>query len=110
MNMKSNKLKIISAAVLCVLVFLIGYLRQVESRYSLEIIQVKDNGYGYKILEGKRTIIVQPFIPVVAGKECFKTREDSENIGNLVLKRIESGENFSVTWDDLKQLNICMSD
>ncbi|MCS3100691.1 DUF4907 domain-containing protein [Bacteroides ovatus] len=39
--------------------------------YRLEVTQIEGSGYGYKIYERERLIIVQPFIPVVSGKRYF---------------------------------------
>ena len=108
--MRKNKWKVISAAGLCVLLFAIYSFRCIDSRYRLEIVQVEEYGYGYKVYEGKRTIIVQPFIPVISGKKSFKTRKDAEKVGTLVLRRIEAGEDFSISREDLKELNVCLND
>ncbi|MCS2965326.1 DUF4907 domain-containing protein [Bacteroides ovatus] len=39
--------------------------------YRLEVTQIEGSGYGYKIYERERLIIVQPFIPVVSGERPF---------------------------------------
>lgn len=109
MNMKKNKKR---TGIICVVALLLlggityeGYMNY-ESPYRVEIIRTEDNGYGYKIYEGKRAIIVQPFVPAVAGKNSFKTEQDARNVGNLVLARIKSGDDFSISKADLKQLGV----
>lgn len=112
MNMKSNKRWVIGITVLCLLIACIGYryLAKAGSPYRLEVIRTEDSGYGYKIHEGKRTLIVQPFIPVVAGKRSFKTLVEAASVGHLVLNRIAAGEDFAVSSKDLEHLGISLND
>lgn len=76
------------------------------SPYHLEVMELGDYGYGYKIYEGKHTIIVQPFIPVVTGKRTFRAEQDARRVGNLVLERIEAGNDFTISKADLDNLGI----
>lgn len=74
--------------------------------YHLEVMKLGENGYGYRIHEGERTIIVQPFIPVIAGKKPFRAEQDARRVGNLVLERIKAGDEFAVSKADLDNLKI----
>lgn len=108
--MKKNKKRnrIVSIVVLSLVlggIFYGGY-PSYGSNYHLEVIRTDDSGYGYKIYERKRAIIVQPFIPAVAGKNSFKTEQDARSVGNLVLARIKAGDDFSISKTDLKHLGI----
>lgn len=105
--MKKNK-RLLSLILLLVIGGAVGCwcFRSSEGGYRLEVMQVGEGGYGYKILSGKRTIIVQPFIPVIAGKKSFHTKEDAQQVGNLVLQRIKAGEDFAISRADLKSLEI----
>lgn len=106
MNMKRNKKTIgISCFVLLLLVGIIyGYMHPINI-YRLEVTQVEGSGYGYKIYERGRLIIVQPFIPVVSGKRPFQSVQDAQCIGNLVLERIKAGNDLLyqrpiwITWE-----------
>lgn len=77
-----------------------------RSPLPLEVMKLGENGYGYKIYEGERTIIVQPFIPVVAGKRAFRAEQDARRVGNLVLERIEAGDEFTISKGDLDNLGV----
>ena len=70
------------------------------------VMKLGENGYGYRIHEGERTIIVQPFIPVIAGKKPFRAEQDARRVGNLVLERIKAGDEFAVSKADLDNLKI----
>ena len=68
--------------------------------YHLEVIQGEDSiGYGYQI-------IAQPFIPAVTGRKTFRTEQDARHVGDLVLERIRTGQDFTVSKEDLKGLGI----
>lgn len=107
MNMKRNKKTIgISCFVLLLLVGIIyGYMHSIDI-YRLEVTRIEGSGYGYKIYEGERLIIVQPFIPVVSGKRPFQSVQDAQCIGNLVLERIKAGNEFAISKADLDNLGI----
>ena len=78
-----------------------------RNRYCLEVIKLdKDQGYGYTIKQGKQTVIYQPFVPVLSQRKPFNTPDEAAKVGDLVLERLESGQDFSVTEEDLKSLGI----
>ena len=72
MNMKRNKKIIgISCFVLLLLVGIIyGYMHSINI-YRLEVTQIEGSGYGYKIYERERLIIVQPLSRLYPGKDLF---------------------------------------
>ncbi len=51
-------------------------------------------------------MIFQPFIPCISGKKPFMEKRDAEQVGQLVMKRMKSRENYTVTLDDLESLGI----
>ena len=107
MNMKRNK-KIIVIFVLVynLLVGIINLYIHSINKYLLEEKQIEGSGYGYKIYERERLIIVQPFIPVVSGKRPFQSVQDAQCIGNLVLERIKAGNEFAISKADLDNLGV----
>ena len=110
MNTEKNTGKLGLARIVSIVFFLLlgsFYLCRHETNdcYRVEVIQ-SNSGYGYKLYEGKRTIILQPFIPAVPGKMAFQTREDAQRIGNLVMQRMKAGGSFSISKADLNNLRI----
>lgn len=96
---------------LLLLVTLIGvgvfyYTHQDKHAYHVEVVKVEPSGYGYKILQGKKTVVYQPFVPALGQKQPFLSEEDAEKVGKLVRDRIETGKNFSVSMDDIRQLGL----
>ena len=75
------------------------------SSFSMEVIEV-NGGYGYQISHNNHITIFQPFIPSVSGKKPFMEKRDAEQVGQLVMKRMKSGESYTVTLDDLESLGI----
>ena len=73
--------------------------------YTMEVIEV-NGGYGYQISHNNHITIFQPFIPSISGKKPFMEKRDAEQVGQLVMKRMKSGENYTVTLDDLESLGI----
>ena len=68
-----------------------------DPSFSMEVIEV-NGGYGYQIF--------QPFIPCISGKKPFMEKRDAEQVGQLVMKRMKSRENYTVTLDDIESLGI----
>ncbi len=76
-----------------------------DPHYSIEIIEV-NGGYGYQISYNNHITIFQPFIPAISGKKPFMEKEDAKKVGKLVMRRMKTGENYTVTRHDLENLGI----
>ena len=99
MSMKKNKRRTLLFIGL-VVILLSGmwwsyYYAEKRNRYCLEVIKLD-----------KQTVIYQPFVPVLSQRKPFKTPDEAAKVGDLVLERLESGQDFSVTEEDLKSLGI----
>lgn len=78
-----------------------------QSRYRMEVVELDSNrGYGYVIKQGDRTVIFQPFVPALSNRKPFHSSEEAAKIGSLVLERLKSGQDFSVTKADLERLGV----
>jgi hypothetical protein len=75
---------------------------------SVKVIKV-DGGWGYEIAQGKKVIISQPYLPAMPGRVAFKSESDAEKIGSLVVEKLKTGQNPSVTPEELKQNHIVIS-
>lgn len=60
------------------------------------------NGWGYKIVLNKKTLIYQPTIPAIDSVQSFPTETSARKTGLLVLERLNQNKDFSITTDDLK--------
>lgn len=76
-----------------------------DTHYSIEIIEV-NGGYGYQISHNNHITIFQPFIPAISGKKPFMEKEDAKKVGKLVMRRMKTGENYTITRHDLENLGI----
>ena len=73
------------------------YSRQPE----LQTFQLR-NGWGYKIMLNKKTLIYQPTIPAIDSIQPFPTETSARKTGLLVLERLNQNKDFAITIDDLK--------
>jgi hypothetical protein len=64
------------------------------------------NGWGYSVSANNKVIIMQPFIPALEGKKPFATRKEARKAGKLVIKKLEKGDEPSLTADELKMAGI----
>jgi hypothetical protein len=60
-----------------------------------------NKGWGYKIELNNKTIIYQPFIPVISGEVAFKSKNDALKTGNLVMNKILNNKVPTLTKEDL---------
>ena len=105
MNMKKNKSILWLTLAICMLISFFLYHRHEACRYSLQIIETEnEGGYGSRILCGDRVVICQPYIPSLPGRKGFASEEDARRVGNLVLERIRSGSDFTISASDLEQV------
>ena len=50
-------------------------------------------GFGYDIYINEVLFIHQPHIPAIQGVKAFCSKIDAEKVGNLVIKKIQNGNN-----------------
>lgn len=62
-----------------------------SSQYEVEVVENSQNDFGYRILNEGELFINQPYIPAVPGKNGFVNKEQAESVGELVIKKLESG-------------------
>ncbi|CAM4206222.1 DUF4907 domain-containing protein [Zobellia nedashkovskayae] len=74
-----------------------------------EVLQV-DEGYGYKILYDDKILVKQDFIPAIQGKKSFESEKEAMLVGNVVLRKIEKGEDPYISVLELKDLKINILD
>lgn len=74
-----------------------------------EAVQV-DNGYGYMILNGKDTLIYQPYIPAVGRRMAFGTKEDALKIGKLVCGKLKEGESPAISREEIIRSGVMWRD
>lgn len=89
------------AIVLCCIYF----TKRKNDGFSLEVIST-EIGYGYTIRHQQQVYIYQPFIPAISGKQPFLSKTEAESVGKLIIERLKSGANYTVTPNDLEDLKI----
>lgn len=99
--------KAAGSLMLLLLLFVLFYFRRGDMgsphgrQPELQTFQLRD-GWGYKILMNKKTLIYQPTIPTIDSLRPFPTERSARLTGQLVLDRLKHNRDFSITIDDLK--------
>ena len=104
--MKRRKMVLWSLILLPLLIILFYFCRgEMGSSRSrqpeLQTFQL-GNGWGYKILVNKKTLIYQPTIPAIDTVCPFPDERSARRTGLLVLNRLKHNLDISVTMEDLE--------
>ncbi|NRD20124.1 DUF4907 domain-containing protein [Winogradskyella eckloniae] len=73
--------------------------------FTLQVLE-KDSSWIYEIYNEDNLFIRQEFIPSVKGKQIFKSKEDAEKIGKLVVSKLSKNAFPVISETDLKENNI----
>ena len=74
--------------------------------YSLKCFQSDNDSWYYEIYYKDQLLIKQENIPSVKGAKKFKFKEDASKVGSLVIKKLEEGNAPTISFSELKKLNI----
>jgi len=103
----TKKFYLLSVVVILIIASFPIYKSLHLSKKKFEAITYKKNsGWGYAILKDGKTFIQQDFIPVIQQEIPFKNESEARRISLLVLEKVESKKNPTVTLDDLLSLKI----
>lgn len=72
-----------------------------KQRLELQTVQL-ENGWGYKILLNKKTLIYQPTIPAIDTQMPFPDKKSARKVGKIVLEKIAEGKDFSVSKKEIQ--------
>ena len=71
-----------------------------ESAYALQVLE-QDSLWIYEVYNGENLFIRQEYIPAAKGKQGFKSKEDAEKIGELVMSKLLENKMPVISVDDL---------
>ena len=93
-----------------VFVVLIGLVFGCTNHSSKEVFKLdvinSNQGYGYTISIYDTIRIKQEFIPGLMGNKPFKTKEQAKKIGTLVIEKLKSKGDPTISLEDLKKEGI----
>ena len=69
--------------------------------FSCHIMQVS-GGYGYVVMHEYDTIISQPFIPALRGRQPFSTKAEAEAVGQLVCSKMTAGSPPTLSTEEVE--------
>ena len=64
------------------------------------------NGWGYNVLINYRIYIHQEIIPAVYGNQSFKSVQDANKTGDLVIKKLRKGQLPTIRIEELDSLGL----
>lgn len=64
------------------------------------------SGFGYKIILEEKVLIQQNHIPSLEKNQPFCSQGQAEKVANLVISKLEHGENPAISYSELKELQI----
>jgi hypothetical protein len=76
-----------------------------ESPYSLKVL-TKNDFWIYEVYNNDNLFIRQEYIPAAIGKQVFKTKEDAEKMGKVVLVKLSQDKFPAISISDLDANNI----
>jgi len=85
---------------LCVLTVSTENNSDYESPYALHVLE-QDSIWIYEVYNKESLFIRQEYIPAVKGKQGFKTKEDAEKIGSLVIRKLSENKMPVISMTDL---------
>lgn len=72
------------------------------SQFTCRAMKVS-GGYGYVILCREDTLICQPYVPAVSGKQVFVTERDALKVGQLVCRKLDKGRPPTLTREEISE-------
>jgi len=100
--MTNKKIYFGLALFLMLLVSLTIFSRR-SHRYYVNVF-VSEGGWGYDILYNNKTIIHQPFMPVVNGQVTFRDKYSAGKAGRLVMKKLQNNQSPTISREELNSL------
>lgn len=70
-----------------------------------EVVELNE-GFGYKIMKGKKILIVQKYIPGLPGKIPFANKDQAIEVAQLVVAKLNTGKSPVVMPSELAQFNL----
>lgn len=102
-----NKSRWSVAVIILVIASIISSCNRADDKLPVALTAMQTSkGWGYEIFVDGKIFIKQPYIPVIAGEQGFKSKEQALAVGNIAVKKIVMGKTPVITKDELKSLQI----
>jgi hypothetical protein len=107
-NNQKNLSYILNLSLIILLVGIVIYtFCQKEQDLKTQSIKTT-TGWGYLIKNHQKIIIKQTIIPVISNTKSFETEKEALDVGELVVKKLNSNNSPTITKNDLILLKIKM--
>lgn len=100
-----NKKTLVVITLLFILVVIVVgvVINNRKYQYSINVIK-SEQGWGYDILQGKKLIIHQPYMPGINGRVAFENKSAAKKTGQLVVKKLRGKKSPSINTDELNSI------
>lgn len=89
---------------MCLSLVVLGLFSCQEEGIHCRVFPVGEEGYGYCILDGRDTLIVQPYMPAVGRRMPFATERHAKAVGDWVCCRLKSGIPPAISREKVEEL------
>jgi hypothetical protein len=72
-------------------------------QYSVNVIK-SEQGWGYDILQSKKLIIHQPYMPGISGQIAFQNKNSARKTGQLVVKKLMKKKLPAINTEELNSI------
>ena len=76
--------------------------------YTIEVVELHEGGFGYKILHQDEMLIYQPFVPAVGHKTNLLCKEDAIKVVSWLEIKLEMDMVFQ-SLKEIQELNLSVS-
>lgn len=104
--MTKNNLIISVSIFVIVLTLLYYYAPKKTINFEGKVYKIHKDRYGYVVLNNKKVFIKQEIIPTIEGNVFFSDSIQAFKTLDIVLEKLNSGKNPTLSKDDLSEINI----
>jgi Domain of unknown function (DUF4907) len=105
---------IVPAVIVFIALWIIGFAFKSNKNNNNKMLRVESvaiqtpSGWGYNILVDHKIYIHQEFIPAIAGKKAFGSKEDAIRTSEIAIKKLVNGKPPFISKRELDSLHISL--
>jgi hypothetical protein len=107
--MTINNLNILKFTIFVVVFQIFCSCKEKALAFNGEVYKIENGKFGYEILYKGKVFIKQENIPAIEENKNFNDSIDALKTLDLVLEKLNAGEKPTLTYKEIKQLKIKMS-
>lgn len=101
-----KKYKILYYFVLVIIFQVFSSCKTTEPKFNGTVYKLSNDNYGYEINYNNKIVVKQEVIPAITGNRPFSDSLSALKVMDLVLEKLNTGNNPTISKKDLMALNI----